>query len=201
MSMCLCWQATANNCDSTFLLFKTIKTIGIDRSAKYPEELKGLKKECILEILDSINDNNYHNYYRIMHIITMYYVFIEPDVCKNVHVDGIDSTVFAKISYGLSNKNLEIAEMYLSHLETTGQLLWILERDSLTRESLREYVVNHKGNVNRQIVSYISSIKDTSSFWLIYKNIKEKRKNDENALRFLMHCGMEWRFRPIPTHN
>jgi hypothetical protein len=189
MSICLCLQATANNCDSTFQLFKTIKTIGIDRSAKYPEELQKLKKECILEMLDSINDNNY---YRIIHIITMYYVFIEPDVCKNVYVGGIDSTIFAKISYGLSNKNLEIAEMYRSHLETTGQLLWILQRNSLTIESLREYVINHKGNVNRQIVLYISSIKDTSSFWLIYKNIKEERKNDSEALIFLIHCGIEY---------
>jgi hypothetical protein len=184
----LCIDLSAENCDSTFQLFKTIRTIGIDRDAKYPEELKRLEKECILDILDSINDNNY---YRIVHIITMYYVFIEPDVCKNVYVEKIDSAIIAKISYGLSNKNLKIAEEFREHLGITKQFSWILQRDSLARKSLQEYVVNHNGNVNRGIVSYISEIRDSVSFWLVYQHFKDERKNYGSDLRYLIYCGME----------
>jgi hypothetical protein len=170
-------------------LFRTIKTIGINRSTEYPQELKNLKKECILDMLDSINDNNY---YQIIHIVTMYYVFIEPNAFKNVYVEKTDSTISAKISYGLSNKNFKIAEKCRRYLEITKQLLWILQRDSLTRKSLREYVINQNGNVDNDIVSYISSTKDTFAFWIIYKNIKEKRKDDGSAMSFMLYNGMKY---------
>jgi hypothetical protein len=187
--MFLCLRVAANNCDSTFQLFKTIKAIGIDRHAKYPEDLKKLNKECIFQILDSINNDNYE---QIIQIITMYYVYIEPNVYKNVLVNKIDSAIIAKISYGLSNNNLKVAEKCLRCLEITKQISWILERDSLAKKALQRYILNRNGNVDREILSYVSAIGDTVSFWLIYKNIKEERKNDGNALRFLIHCGIEY---------
>ena len=189
VSVFLCTNLCAENCDSTFQLFKTIKRIGIDPGAKYPQELKRLKKDCILDILDSVNDKNY---YQIIHLVTMYYVFVEPNAFKGMYVEKTDSAIAAKICYGLSNKNSEIAKKCHSHLEITKQLLWILQRDSVSRRSLQEYIVNRNGNVSRNIVSCVSEIRDTAPFWLIYKNIKEERKNAVDALNYLMYCSVEY---------
>lgn len=183
----LCTSLCAEDCDSTFKIYKTreIVAIGLDT---FPQRLKDVRKECLLPLMDSINDENI---YYVLHFIAMYYYYIEPNAHNALHIDKVDSSIIAKISYGLASSETVFSENYRNYFKKAKQLSWILQRDSLSRKSLQKYVINHNGNVDWNIVSYISEIRDTASFWLIYKNIKEERKNDGDALRYLIYCGIE----------